>query len=126
MNHGSFTRENHAILNVRKYDFRPPFFFGLTGENNSLIEETLSNVFRSVYDTRKIFGHVLFERQIVKICFSLCFREPVAFPFENKHQRTTQPFAVFFDKFLSFKSFPSIFFIVKKTKESCNPWVGDV
>lgn len=105
--------------------------FSLTKESNSLIEGILSNdLFRACMIHRKYLDTYCSRDRLWKFVFSLCFRELVVFPFQNNHQRTTlQSFMVFFffDKFLSFKSFP-YFSIVKKTKERgcCNPVEGGI
>lgn len=82
-----------------------------------------------MHDTQKIFGYVLFERQIVKICFFALFSRASSISFSKQPSKNdtaiVHGFFFFFDKFLSFKSFP-YFSIVKKTKERgcCNPVEG--
>lgn len=84
-----------------------------------------------MHDTQKIFGYVLFERQIVKICFFALFSRASSISFSKQPSKNdtaiVHGFFFFFDKFLSFKSFP-YFSIVKKTKERgcCNPVEGGI
>lgn len=99
------------------------------GENNSLIEGILSKRFiPCVHDTQKIFGFVLLERQIVKICFFPLFSRTSSISFSKQPSKNDAIvhgiFFFFFDKFLPFKSFPSDIFLSSKRQKSgscCNP-----
>lgn len=81
---------------------------------------------------RKYFGFVLFERQIVKICFFPLFSGTSSISFSkqpSKNDAIVHGFSFFFLFLINFyllSLFRPYFFIVKKTKERgcCNPVGG--
>lgn len=93
------------------------------GENNSLIEGILSKRFiPRVHDTQKIFGFVLFERQIVKICFFPLFSRTSSISFSKQPSKNDAiVHGIFFFSLINFylsSLFRPIFFYRQKDKRA--------